>query len=99
MATGNRESLKRMVEGLALSIPVDELDRELVGGVASRHPFVLSKAQRIEEQLDGAEGGFAHADAAEVSRLDYCQVNIAWQCFVEIRRGHPTSGASSDNHD
>jgi hypothetical protein len=59
-------SLERVEEVTTVRPPVGELDGQLVGGVAVRHPLVLFESEEVEEQLDGAEGGLADPHGLDV---------------------------------
>src|SRR5262249_46129362 len=59
-------SLKGMIEMAPLGVPVHEFDRELVCRIALRHPFGFIQAKKIEEEFDGAEGGFSDSDCRNV---------------------------------
>src|SRR6202035_1316116 len=91
-------ALKRMEEMAARRPPVDELDGQLVAGVAARHPLALVEPEEIEEELDGAEGRLPNADRLDVGRFDDGDVE-ARQSLLQMRRRHPSgrSPAHDDN--
>ena len=91
-------ALERMVEVASLRPPVDELDGQLVGGVAARHPFGLVEAEEVEEELDGAEGRLADAHGLDVGRLDQSDVHSR-QRLLQVRRRHPPRRPAPHDHD
>ena len=91
-------ALERVIEVGSVRTPAGELDRQLVGGVATRHPVLLLEAEEVEEELDGAESRLADADRPDVRGLDQGDVDARRGLF-KIGRGHPTSRTSTYNND
>src|ERR1035438_3998654 len=83
---------------LAIPCPILETHREFVGAVAWRHPLVLRQTEIVEEEFDGAKRRLPYADRPDVRRFDQCHVLEVRQRRLQITRGHPPCGSTSDDH-
>jgi hypothetical protein len=93
------EALERVVE-VALGLPpVHEADGELVGAAALRHPILLREAEKIEEELDGAERRLTDSDGADVRRFDERDGRGVSQRLDEIGCRHPPRRSTAHDND
>src|SRR5262245_8841281 len=80
--------------------PVDELHGGLEGGVALTHPLVFGQAEKIEEHaLQVRHRGFTDTDLRNGGGFDQRDTDLLPERLREIRRGHPASGAPTENDD
>src|SRR5947208_14346662 len=90
-------TLKWMVEMPALSIPIPELDSELITGITRWHPVFFFQTQKLEKEMDGAKGRFTYADGAYGCGFHQTDIDLAAEYFAQIGRCHPSSRSASNN--
>ena len=94
--------LERMVVGgeAGARRPAARFDRGLVGGVAARHPFRFGDAQHVEEGAQLRRRALAHADDADLRRLEHGQLQRPAGPALRHQAGrHPAGGATAQHDD
>ena len=91
-------------EGMDVAVadarPVDELDAQLERGLGLGHELALVDADALVEEADVRQRGLAHADDADLARLDQMDVALFRPEHGSESRGrHPAGGATADDHD
>jgi len=84
---------------VALPRPVDKFNAQLEGALRAPQELGLVQPQHLVEGLDRRDGGFAHADGADLVALD--QRDGAAPTHRTRQRGgrHPAGRAAADDHD
>ena len=81
--------------------PVAELDSELVSGIGGANEIALVDLEESVEQVDLRYRGLADADGADLVQFDELNSEIGHGPH-DLRNGgcgHPTCGATADDHD
>ena len=79
----------------ARPVPVDELDRELVGALRGPQKLAFVEPQCIVEQPDLRDRGFANADGADLIGLDQSDFKAGFQEMGKRCRDHPARCAAA----
>ena len=80
--------------------PVDELDAELERGLGLGHELALVDADALVEEADVRHRRLAHADDADLARLDEPDPALRWpEHRGESGGRHPAGGTTTDDDD
>src|SRR6185503_18291892 len=85
---------------MAESRPVAKVDAELDGPLGVAQEVVLVEPEQLVEQDEHGNRRFAHADRANVRRLDELNAAVVRRDDArQRRRSHPAGGAAPDDDD
>ena len=90
---------ERMEVTVALAAPVNELDGQFDRGLGLAHEFGLVEPDHGVEIANGRHGRLAHANDADLGRLDQPDLGVRSDGTLQRRRRHPAGSAPADDQD
>ena len=93
------EALEWVIEVAFAGSPVDELNGELIRGVARRHPVLFVEPKEVEKQLESAECSFSDANGLYARGFQDRDGFQTRQRAFQIGGRHPSGSTSSHDYD